>query len=327
MNWKRWTALAVVAGLLIISTITNLAVGFASLDLDEYTGSEFGEEVIQQGTSGKIVVLTLDGVIQDLGTQSIFDTGMYDHQAFLTQLENASLDREVDGIIIRVNTPGGGVLESAEIYEKILEAQNEHEKTVYISMGGMAASGGYYIAAPADKIVANPNTITGSIGVIMESINFAELAENYGVKFNTIKSGPYKDIMSPYKEMTDEEREILQAFVDESYDEFVRIISEGRGMDEETVRNIGDGRIYSGKQALENGLVDELGSLDDTIELLSEDLGGGTYQVVSYNYSMGLYNFLGLTAHKMFGQDPEITMLQKLISENRAPTLKYLYAE
>ncbi|TSB48061.1 signal peptide peptidase SppA [Alkalicoccobacillus porphyridii] len=327
MNWKRWTALGVVVGLLMISTITNLAVGFANFDFDEYVGTDFTETQLQEGAAGKLVVLNLDGVIQDTGSQGLFGGDIYDHQAFLTQLEMAGEDNTVDGIIIRVNTPGGGVLESDEIHEKIVAAQEEHEKPVYISMGNMAASGGYYIAAPADRIVASPSTITGSIGVIMESINFAELAENYGVSFNTIKSGPFKDIMSPYKEMTDDERDILQSMVDESYNEFVRVISEGRNMDEETVREIADGRIYSGNQAFENGLVDDLGNLDDTIGLLSEELGGGDYRVVTYDYMGGMYDFFGMTAQKLFGPDPELTMLQKLIFEHRAPTLKYLYTD
>ncbi|MDQ0208125.1 signal peptide peptidase SppA [Alkalicoccobacillus murimartini] len=327
MNWKRWTALGVVAGLLIISTITNLAVGLASMDFDDYVSSDFSETTIQEGTEGKLVVLNLSGVIQDVGSQGLFGSDMYDHQAFLTQIKSAGEDPTVDGIVIRVDTPGGGVLESAEIHDRITEAQELHDKPVYISMGNMAASGGYYIAAPADRIVASPNTITGSIGVIMESINFTEFAENYGVTFNTIKSGPFKDIMSPYKEMSDEEREILQSMVDESYDEFVRIISDGRDMDENEVRDIADGRIYSGNQALENGLVDDLGDLEDTIGFLSEELGGGEYQVVTYDYAAGMYDFFGMTAQKLFGPDPEITMLQKLIFENRAPSLKYLYAE
>lgn len=327
MNWKRWTALGVVVGLLVISTITNLFVGLASLDMDEYMSSDFVETTMQEGNSGKIALLNVDGVIQNTGTQGFFDTGLYNHQAFLEQIDNAGDDASVNGIVIRVNTPGGGVLESDEIYQKIQEVQEEHDKPVYISMGNMAASGGYYIAAPADRIVASPSTITGSIGVIMESINFSELAENYGVTFNTIKSGPFKDIMSPYKEMSDEERDILQSMVDDSYNDFVNVIAEGRGMDEATVRELADGRIYNGNQAFENGLVDELGNLDDTIDLLSEDLGGGEYQVVTYDYMGDLYNFFGMTAQKLFGPDPELTMLQELIFEHRAPTLKYLYAE
>src|SRR5699024_9499864 len=129
-------------------------------------------------------------------------------------------------------------------------------------MGGMAASGGYYVAAPADKIFAEATTLTGSIGVIMESVNYAELAENHGVKFNTFTSGKHKDIMSPSREMTEEEHDIMQSMIDEMYDEFVDVIVDGRGMDEQTVREVGDGRIYTGKQAKEVELIDDLGSLD-----------------------------------------------------------------
>ena len=124
-------------------------------------------------------------------------------------------------------------------------------------MGGMAASGGYYVSAPADKIFVNRETITGSIGVIMESVNYAKLAEKYGIDFNTIKTGPYKDIMSGSREMKDEERVMLQEMINDSYERFVDIIEEGRGMTEAEVKKVADGRIMNGRQAIEAGLADE----------------------------------------------------------------------
>jgi protease IV len=332
MSRKRWLALIAALMLVVAAVGVNVATSQAGSDFEQMFGaSEHGwaERVIEQGedTGGSIVVLELNGVIQDTGDAvSIFDAQGYRHKAFLSQIEHAAKDSSVEGIIIRVNTPGGGVVESAEIHEKILEAKEEYNTPIYISMGSMAASGGYYIAAPADKIVASPQTITGSLGVIMESINIAELAENYGITFNTIKSGEYKDIMSATREMTDGDREILQSLIDESYDEFVRIISEGRDMSESEVRELADGRIYSGTQALELDLVDELGSLDDTVSMMKADLGAD-YSVIKYEADTGLFNLFSMSVSQLLSSNNELAGLEQLLTERRAPTLKYLYTE
>ncbi|WP_100405118.1 signal peptide peptidase SppA [Bacillus solitudinis] len=331
MSRKRWLALIAAAMLVVASIAVNAATSFLSSDFESVFGAsdqDWNEQVVDQGTelTGNIALLEINGVIQDTGDQlGLFATDGYRHRLFLSQIDHAAKDPMVKGIIIRINSPGGGVVESAEIYEKVLEAKREYKKPIYVSMGSMAASGGYYIAAPADKIVASPQTITGSLGVIMESINFAELAENYGVKFNTIKSGPYKDIMSPSREMTEGDRAILQSLVDESYDEFVRVIAEGRQMSEQKVRQLADGRIYSGLQAKEVNLIDELGSLDDTIKLMRDQIGG--YNVVRFETNTGLYSLFSMSVQKLFSSDHELVGLEKLISNHRSPTLKYLYAE
>ena len=149
----------------------------------------------------------------------------------MNQLNEIYEDETVKGVVLTVNSPGGGVVESADIYDGIRAIQEEMEIPVYVSMGGMAASGGYYVSAPAEKIFVNRETITGSIGVIMESMNYSKLAEKYGIDFNTIKTGPYKDIMSGSREMTDEERNMLQEMINDSYERFVEIIAEGREYD------------------------------------------------------------------------------------------------
>ena len=163
-------------------------------------------------------------------------------------------DDTIKAVVLQVNSPGGGVVESAQIYDKIKEVQEEIGIPFYVSMGSMAASGGYYISAPADKIFVNKETMTGSIGVIMESVNYGKLAEKYGVDFVTIKTGPYKDIMSPTRDMTEDERAMLQDMINESYESFVDIIEEGRGMTEAEVKKVADGRIMNGRQAIEAGL-------------------------------------------------------------------------
>ncbi len=328
MSRKRWLALIAVAMLLVVSLVVNAATStiFSNTNsIFETMGQDWTEQIIESGEDfgGSIVVLEVNGAIQDTGDGGLFATTGYRHQMFLSQIEHAAKNPTVEGIIIRVNTPGGGVVESAEIHEKIVQAQFEYDKPIFVSMGSMAASGGYYIAAPADKIVASPQTITGSIGVIMESINVAELAENYGVKVNTIKSGPYKDIMSATREMTDGDRAILQSLIDESYDEFVRIIAEGRNMSEAEVREIADGRIYSGRQALDLNLVDELGSLDDTILMMQELVG--KVDVIKYEPHIGFPSFLSMSMKQWFNGDHELATLERILSTHRSPTLKYIY--
>ncbi|WP_017726571.1 signal peptide peptidase SppA [Halalkalibacterium ligniniphilum] len=330
MSRKRWLALIAAAMLLVASIAVNSFATIAFSDGDLFFGNDqFSQRVIEEGSdiSGTIVVLDVNGVIQDTGgATGFFDAGGYNHRAFLEQLDQAANDASVQGIILNVNTPGGGVVESAEIHQKILAIQEANHKPIYVSMGNMAASGGYYIAAPADKIIANPQTITGSIGVIMESINVAELAENYGVQVNTIKSGPYKDIMSPTREMTEEERDILQSIIDESYDEFVRVIEEGRGLSEERVRQLADGRIYTGSQAQEVGLVDELGSLENAIQLMKEELGAD-YSVIQLESQTGFYDIFSMTVQRLLGPSHELLGIEQLLTHRNSPTLKYLYTE
>ena len=330
MSRKRWLALIAVAMIFVVAVIVNLATSTifsnANAMLDP-TGQHWTQQVMDQGDEmgGSIVVLEINGVIQDTGDGGFFQTTGYRHQMFLSQIDHAAKDPNIEGIIIRVNTPGGGVVESAEIHQKMIDAQTEYDIPIYVSMGNMAASGGYYIAAPADKIVASPQTITGSIGVIMESINVAGLAENYGVEVNTIKSGPYKDIMSATREMTDDERAILQSIIDESYDEFVRVIVEGRKMTESQVRTIADGRIYTGKQALELDLIDEIGSLDDTISMMRDQVGH--YDVIKYEAHLGFPQLFSMSLQQLIRGDQELVSLERILSTHRSPTLKYIYTD
>ncbi|MCZ7667060.1 MAG: signal peptide peptidase SppA [Chloroflexi bacterium] len=182
--------------------------------------------------------------------------------AVIADLEAAEADPSVKAIVLRVDSPGGSVTGSSQIWEVI----NELEKPVVVSMVGVAASGGYYISAPADYIIARPDTLTGSLGVIMTLYDATELIEKAGVKVIDITSGENKAIGSMFAEITPDQQEILETLMAESYDEFIRIIVAGRGMSEETVRVLADGRVYSGRQALENGLVDALGNFDDAIQ-------------------------------------------------------------
>ncbi|WP_174729480.1 signal peptide peptidase SppA [Mesobacillus harenae] len=336
MSGKRWAALGIAAGLFIISAVINLLSVFAFNEVDSSltdffasTEKAFEEQIIEEGNGiKKIAVLSVDGVIQDTGDATSFlQSPGYNHHSFMDQLEHAKNDKSVAAIILRVNSPGGGVVESAQIHDKIKEIKEEAKKPVYISMGSMAASGGYYIAAPADKIYASPETITGSLGVIMQGVNYAELAEKYGVEFVTIKSGPYKDIMSSTREMTAEERAILQSMIDNSYEGFVKVISEGRNMSEERVKEIADGRIYDGRQAMEIDLIDGHGYFDDVVEVLKKEHNLKDAQVVKYEENLGFGSLFSMGAQKMFGPDLETAALTKLLSQPNSPRLMYLYAE
>ena len=336
MNGKRWAALGIAVGLFIASTVINLLSTFAFSDAenaftDMFAVSEemFAEEIIEEGDMlSKIAVLSINGVIQDTGdAESFFESPLYNHRAFMEQLDYVKEADDVKAIILQVNSPGGGVVESAQIHDKIKEIQKEAKKPVYVSMGSMAASGGYYVSAPADKIFASPETLTGSLGVIMQGMNYAGLAEKYGVEFTTIKSGPYKDIMSPTRPMTEEERDILQSMIDNSYEGFVKVISEGRDMSVEQVKKIADGRIYDGRQAKQLHLIDEYGYLEDVIENVRKDKKLGDATVVKYTESMGLGSFFSMGAQKFMGKDAEMAGLMKLLSQPNSPRLMYLYAE
>lgn len=207
----------------------------------------------------KVAVVRVTGVILD-STEVI------------EELRQHSKDRSVKAIVLRVESPGGGVAPSQEIYEEILKIKEKNKKVV-VSMGAVAASGGYYIAAPADRIVANPGTLTGSIGVIMEIPNVSGLMEKIGVETQVVKSGRHKDMASVFKSLSPEEKAILQKVLDDVHDQFITAVAESRGIEFNVVKEMSDGRIFTGRMAKELGLVDELGNLQDAIMLAGELTG------------------------------------------------------
>jgi protease-4 len=180
-------------------------------------------------------------------------------------------DEGVKAIILRIDSPGGGVGPSQEIHREVLKVKTR--KKVVTSMGSVAASGGYYIACASDLIVANPGTITGSIGVLMEFTNIEELFKKIGIKGVVLKSGEHKDIGSPFREMTPEEKKILQAVIDNVHQQFIQAVADGRKMDPSKVAQIADGRILTGEQAKQAGLVDQIGNLQDAIDTTAKLVG------------------------------------------------------
>jgi protease IV len=187
----------------------------------------------------------------------------------------------IKAVVVRIDSPGGAVAPTQEIVEEI--QRTKKTKPCIASMGNIAASGGYYIASACDKILANPGTLTGSIGVIMQLSNVEELMKKIGVKGINIKSGANKDIGSPFQPLSPEGRDILQSLVDNVYGQFVSAVAKGRGLDEARVRKLADGRIYSGAQAKDLGLIDQFGTLEDAIEVAAKRVGLDAEPAVYYS--------------------------------------------
>lgn len=336
MSGKRWAAVGIAA----IIFVSSLMISFASSMLTQDFGSlikdttvknkAFTETVVEEGTgTKKIALLELDGIIQDMGEAVPLFGASYNHRSFMKKLNYVKDAPEVAGIILRVNTPGGGVVESAEIHHKLVQIMEETKKPIYVSMGSMAASGGYYISAPATKIVATKETLTGSLGVIMESVNYSRLAEKLGIDFVTIKSGEHKDIMSPSREMTESERDILQQMLNRSFDEFVRVIADGRGMSEEKVREIADGRIYDGREAKELNLIDDFGYLEDVVAMIRSEQQLEGSKVVRYtdNINFDFNSLFSMGTQRIFGKEAEYQGIAELLAQPNSPRPMYLYTK
>ncbi|MET3575382.1 signal peptide peptidase SppA [Bhargavaea ullalensis] len=334
MNMKRWLALGAAVLLFAVAAGVNMASALFTKDWSSVMEETFGasqgqmEYVLEEGdVRDRIALLRVEGVIQDTGAASpLFATG-YNHQAFMEQLDFIRDDKSVKGVVLYVDSPGGGVLESSDIRDKIVEVQEEREIPFYVSMGGLAASGGYYISAPADKIFAHKETMTGSIGVIMESINYGEFADKHGIDFVTIKSGKYKDILSPSREMTGEERAMLQEMLNDSYERFVDVIEDGRGMSEAEVKKWADGRIMNGRQAIEAGLVDETGRLEDAVAAMRKDHDLGKAELFEYGIDSGFGSLFGAKMQSMFKGDLETQIIGQVLADYNSPRMMYLYGE
>jgi len=194
-----------------------------------------------------------------------------DSKKHVEVIKEYAKDASIKAIVLRVDTPGGAVAPSQEIYEEVKKAMEK--KKVVVSMGSIAASGGYYISSPCSKIIANPGTLTGSIGVIMEIPNLEGLMSKIGIKTEVIKSGRHKDMGSIFRKMEKEEKELLQGVMDNVHEQFIKAVSDGRKLKMEKVREIADGRIFTGEQAVKYGLVDELGTLEYAIRTTATMVG------------------------------------------------------
>jgi protease-4 len=226
-------------------------------------------------------------------------------------------DDSIKAVVLRVDSPGGGVGPSQEIYEEV--EKTVKIKPVVVSMGSVAASGGYYISSPANRIFANAGTITGSIGVILEFTNFQELLKKIGLKSQVIKSGEHKDIGSPVRPMTEEDREILQSLIDDVHQQFIAAVAKGRKLDPKKVAVLADGRIFSGQQALSFGLVDQLGDLQDAIQAAAGLAGikGEPKVVYPPREKPGILQYL---------VEESVTRFRKGLQESTTTGLRFLWS-
>jgi protease IV len=217
------------------------------------------EWIEEQGAENRIGIVDITGLISD-------------SQHIVNQVKKFSQDKRIRGIVLRIDSPGGSVGPSQEIYDEILKARKVGN-TIYASMGALAASGGYYIASATEKIFANPGTLTGSIGVIMAFSNAKGLMEKIGLQPEVIKAGEYKDIGSPARAMTQKEKNLLQSVVNDVHQQFIEAVAFGRNISIEEVTKIADGRILTGRQAFSLNLVDQMGGLQVSIDQLAKKVG------------------------------------------------------
>ncbi len=277
-------------------------------------GRMAGEPAPTAGLGDAVAVIYLDGAITSEPEDYLSTSGITPGRV-ADLLERAAALPTVKAVVVRVNSPGGGVVASDEIYHALLD----FEKPVVIWMGDMAASGGYYISCGGDYVFAHPDTLTGSIGVISQFLNAEELMEKIGVDAVVITSGPSKDIGSLFREMTEEEKALWKTIIDEVYEGFVEIVAEARDLPLEDVRDLADGRVYTGRQALELGLVDEVGTSDDAVAKAAE-LGGieGEPHVIELKPTITL-----MEALYGFQTRSAMPTLEEILSWAGAPSLQF----
>ena len=321
-NAKKWIALAITALVLVVSVFAKDKEREVEQSIkDKYVKnfsdfSNYTEEVIQ-GTNPKekIKVVDVDGVIQSNDANDFV----------VDELKKAKEDPQIKGVILNVNSPGGSVYASERIANEI-KALKEAQKPVYTVMREMAASGGYYISAPTDRIYASNETWTGSIGVIIQSYSLQGLFEKYGIKEQNITTGKMKDAGSQGRDMSKEEKEYFQGLVDSAFDRFVKIVSEGRGISEREVRKLADGRVYDGSQALANGLVDKIGDLDSAIGDMASENNLEDPMVIRNENVMGSFSSIFSKVTDLKKSESDLAILDKLM-KNRGLRPMYLYGD
>ncbi len=282
MRLSRWLVPLVVPSLL-----------GCTIDLGSLTRVQPLEETLLYGERGpKLVLLEIEGMISESERRSPLGRGRPNVVARAREaLDLATEDDDVAGLLLRIRSPGGTVAASETLYHEILRWKRENEKPVIAYMQGLATSGGYYVSMAADRVIAHPTSITGSIGVIMTGVNLSGLMQRFGIADQTFKSGEFKDAGSPLRPMRPEEQEQLQSVIDDLQARFVEVVVRGRpALDQAAVARLANGRIFSANQALEAGLVDQIGHLDEAIEVAEGLAGIPESRVVVYHRSNEYWN-------------------------------------
>lgn len=329
MNKKRWISLAVIVVLLIVYIRTDVMSGTKTATTENWgdslnllsSGESYRTETYQEGIGQTIAILNVNGTIADTSDSLSSGTDTYNHPIFLSEIEDAFTNPDIKAIVLAINSPGGGVYESDQIYQKLTDLKARYPKPLVVYMGSMAASGGYYISMPADRIIANKYTMTGSIGVIMETYNYSQLAEKVGIQEVIFKSGKNKDILNPMREITAEEKQIMQAMIDEYYGYFVDIVSQGRKMDRQTVLKVADGRVYTATQAKALGLIDQISDLDGAISEAAKMINETNPKVIQYKNE----NLFNLNSLLSLSTQFNISGIKEELQNSAVPTAMYLY--
>ena len=286
-----------------------------------------GKTEVKLPAGDYIAVIYVEGTISNANYDTWGNPYGYQHDWTLNEIDRLTYDQNNRGMILYVDSPGGGIFESDELYLKIKEYQDYTGRPVYAYMASMAASGGYYISAPADMIYANRNCWTGSIGVTIGTfIDVSGFLENYGIKTTTIDSGRNKSMGSYFDPLTAEQIDIFQALIDEAYEQFTGIVAAERGMDTGKVIELSDGRIYTAKQALENGLIDAIGSFDDATAGMQDDYNLYDCEIVDiqYVYKSLFMSLLGGTNLRGPGASGDAAAVLGLLEKQNRFPVSYL---
>lgn len=293
-------ALVVSLGLNLGLSMGKLGMNSAALYSTAQPKKRFSEVTVESAkkpTADKIVHLNLEGVISSMEMGGLFADAMPSVEGFKQALEQAVADKNVKAIVLRVNSPGGEVTASDILYNAVKKAAKE--KPVVVYMDAMAASGGYYVACGATKIVASETTLTASIGVIIETMNYSELFGKVGLSMATFTSGAFKDSLSGARPMREDEKVYVQNLVTQMYDRFLGIVSEARGVPKETLKStVADGRVVTGREALAAKLVDQIGYVEDAYALARELGKAADAAVVKYKHEVSLFDALGMASAK-----------------------------
>ncbi len=322
--------------LLVVSAGLNLLLIVVMISSAGQFGSgpakkEFSESILQGSGENRILVVPVKGTITDQANEGLFGQRRSPVEKVKSRLDRAKEQEDIKGIILRVNSPGGGVTASDKIYHEIKEFQEDRPDVTFLAyMENVAASGGYYVSAPADHIMAHRTCITGSIGVLMQFFVVEGLLKEWNVNAVTITpdNADKKTLGSPFKEMNKEDREVFQGIVEEMYNQFLEVTNEGRkqlSMDE--VRKLADGRIYHAREAVENGLIDEVGYFEDAVEKVKSMQGLDRAKVIRYSTKKTLLDALRSAAFSR--STPEIpftSRVREMLLHESPPSLLYLWS-
>ncbi len=321
----HWITIVILFIFLAISAIANVVLLASTLvggviETDSYTSS-FNEERILGKGENKVIQIEAFGIISLQKKSELFSTGKSFTEKIIEQIDAAEKDSDVQAILLVVDSPGGGVTASDIIYERLqkFKKSGDGDRKVVTLMRGMAASGGYYISAASDKIVARRTTITGSIGVIISALNLKGLGDKIGLKTVTITSGKNKDMLNPFKEVSAESTNILQNIVDDMKEQFLSIVVNSRNLNKKQIEKVSTARIFSANEALKLNLIDKIGDKETAVELLKEVTGFDEIKLVSYNRTLSFFELL--SSRLQIGT--EIPGLSQF--KNETPQFQYLW--